>query len=454
VSRVPIRLRVTGAFVLVMALVLVATGVFVDARVRSERTRALDADLRAQVLSGDAESVRGERDEPAQLLDGDGRVLASSPEAGGAPLLPAATVRTLVAAADDGGSGGDGRGDGEARDQATVTSRDATVGDERVRLFAAPADDGELLVFGRALDDLDDEIASLRTTLLLGGLVALALAALTAYAAIGAALRPVERMRARAAAVSDADPAARLPVPPARDEIHRLGTTLNAMLDRLHAALAHERRFVADASHELRTPLSILAAELELAARPGRSAEELRATVASTREETDRLTRLAEDLLVLARADRNGLPLRRERLDAAELLRAVRDRFAARAGGAGRELEAEAPAGLLLDADRLRLEQALGNLFDNALTHGAGTVRMTAAPAAGRVRLLVTDDGPGLPKTLAGAAAFERFSRGDEARGRGGAGLGLAIVAAIAHAHGGEVGADGASVWIDLPGVR
>ncbi|WP_396155336.1 ATP-binding protein [Conexibacter sp. JD483] len=143
----------------------------------------------------------------------------------------------------------------------------------------------------------------------------------------------------------------------------------------------------------------------------------------------------------------------------------------------------------MVDADPLRAEQALGNLLDNALTHASGTVRLTAAPVAAitgadaansgadsaiagadaaiagadaaitgadasrmsGVRLLVTDDGPGLPHTLAGAVAFERFSRGDEARGRGGAGLGLAIVAAIARAHGGDAGADGATVWIDLP---
>ncbi|HST39875.1 MAG TPA: ATP-binding protein [Conexibacter sp.] len=444
-SRVPIRLRVTGAFVLVMALVLVATGIFVDARVRSERTRALDAELRSQVSSGDAASVREERDELAQLLDADGRVLAASDEAGDAALLSPADVRALF---DDDGTGGDGEDAGQA-----VLSRVMTVDGERVRLFARRGNDDEVLVAGRSLDDLDDQIASLRATLLIGGIVALLLAALTAYAAVAAALRPVERMRARAAAISDEDPATRLPVPPARDEIGRLGETLNAMLDRLHGALRRERRFVADASHELRTPLSILKAELELAARPGRSAEELRATVLSAGEESDRLTRLAEDLLVLARADRDGLPLRARRLDAGDLLRTVRDRFAPRAAAAGRALEADAPAGLTLSADPLRIEQALGNLLDNALTHGAGTVHLTAVKTAAGTRLLVTDDGPGMSAEFAGSA-FERFTRGDQARGRGGAGLGLAIVGAIAAAHGGTTGADGATVWIDLPDAR
>ncbi|MGB2711132.1 MAG: ATP-binding protein, partial [Conexibacter sp.] len=407
-SRVPIRLRVTGAFVLVMAIVLVATGLFVDARVRSERTHALDADLRSQVARGDAASVRNQSDELAQLLDRDGAVIASSDEAGPTPLLSRADVRGLL------------EGDASAP---SVLTRIATVDGERARLFAQAGDGGDVMVAGRSLDDLDDQIASLRATLLLGGLAALALAAITAYAAVAAALRPVERMRAQAAAVSDDDPVVRLPVPAADDEIRRLGETLNAMLDRLHHALARERRFVADASHELRTPLSILKAELELAARPARSADELRAAIASAGDETERLSRLAEDLLVLARADRDGLPTRIERLQADAVVRAVRDRFARRAREAGRTLEASAPTGVELHADRLRLEQALGNLLDNALVHGTGTVTLTVAAHEGSVRFAVRDEGAGMPRAFMGVA-FERFTRGDHARGRGGAGLG------------------------------
>ena len=444
-SRVPIRLRVTGAFVFVLALVLVATGVFVDARVRSERSRALDADLRSQVAGASAASVRAEDDEPAQLLGADGRVLATSDEAGERPLLDRATVRRLLGDGDDDGE------DSGADDRAELR-RETTLDGDPIRLIARPDGAGRVAVAGRSLDDLDDQLASLRTTLLLAGLVALALTAAIAYAAVAAALRPVERMRARAAVVSEEDPAARLPIPPARDEIRRLGETLNAMLDRLHGALDRERRFVADASHELRTPLSILKAELELASRPGRTPAELRETVASAAEETDRLGRLAEDLLVLARADRGRLPVRPQPVGAAELLETVRDRFGARAAHERRQLDVEPPAATMtVRADPLRVEQALGNLVDNALRHGSGTVRLSARRSgAGAVRLAVGDDGAGLPPALA-ATAFERFTRGDEARGRGGTGLGLAIVEAIATAHGGRAGADGATVWIELP---
>jgi two-component system OmpR family sensor kinase len=440
VSRVPIRLRVTGAFVLVMVVVLVAIGAFVDARVRSERTRALDAELRTHVARADAASVGAEDDERAQLLDARGTVLVASHAAGPAPLLDRADVRRLLSATDDDGA-------------PAVLVRRTLVDGEPLRLAAQRTDDGRVAVAARSLDDLDDQVAALRTTLVLGGLVALALAALAAYAAVAAALRPVERMRARAAAISDDDPHARLPVPPARDEIHRLGETLNQMLDRLHDALTRERRFVADASHELRTPLSILKAELELAARPSRTPAELRATVASASEETDRLAHLAEDLLVLARADRDGVPVRAEALDAGELLRGVGERFGPRARQTGRRLEVAAPTGVVLHGDRLRLEQALGNLLDNALLHGAGTIALAAERRdGGEVRFVVRDEGPGLPPAFA-ASAFERFTRADPARGRGGAGLGLAIVAAIAHAHGGGVGVDtdGGTVWIELP---
>src|SRR5712691_3776954 len=128
-------------------------------------------------------------------------------------------------------------------------------------------------------------------------------------------------MRRQAAEITAADTGRRLPVPPAEDEIRRLGETLNEMLDRLETALERERRFVADASHELRTPLAMLRTELELALRRERSGAELRAALASAFEETDRLARLAEDLLVLARADRGSLPLRVRALRVDELLR-------------------------------------------------------------------------------------------------------------------------------------
>jgi two-component system, OmpR family, sensor kinase len=258
-------------------------------------------------------------------------------------------------------------------------------------------------------------------------------------------------MRRRARMISADSPDARLPLPPAEDEVRRLGETLNEMLERLEQGLIRERSFVADASHELRTPLAILKMELELAMLHGATIEELEDALRSAAEETDRLARLADDLLVLARADEGRLPVRPVRLDVRELLESVSRRFAA---PAGRRLEVDVPANLAVDGDELRLEQALGNLVDNALRHGGGKVRLAAVRTDGMIELHVADEGDGFPPELL-PRAFERFARADHTRSRGGAGLGLSIVAAIAHAHGGEACAanreHGADVWLAMP---
>jgi signal transduction histidine kinase len=245
-------------------------------------------------------------------------------------------------------------------------------------------------------------------------------------------------------------------VPDTDDEIARLGETLNDLLARLESARERERRFVADASHELRTPLALLRSELELAQRRPRSREELESALASAAEETERLSRLADDLLVLARADADGLALRREELRVRDLAERVGSRFERRASESGRTVDIGAPSGLEVVGDGARLEQALANLVDNALRHGEGDVRIAARADNGSVELHVLDEGAGFDDDFA-AQAFERFSRADEARGNGGAGLGLAIVQAIAQAHGGTSFARnrddraGADVWLVLP---
>jgi signal transduction histidine kinase len=229
------------------------------------------------------------------------------------------------------------------------------------------------------------------------------------------------------------------------------------MLERLELALTRERNFVSDASHELRTPLAILKTELELAAREGRSLQDLQSAVRSAAEETERLVRLAEDLLVIARSDQGRLPVRYTRIDVADFLAGVGQKFQQRAGESGRRIGVEMEAGrdLTLFADSLRLEQALGNLVDNALRYGGGAVRITARQRDARIEIHVADDGPGLPPYFL-ERAFERFSRADESRGRGGTGLGLAVVEAIARAHGGSAHAanragGGADIWLSLP---
>jgi two-component system, OmpR family, sensor kinase len=446
-SRLPVRLRLTLAFTAVMAVVLVAVGLFVYARVGSDLDEALDQSLRTRADDIAAIANRSflrspdqgrlvESDESmTQIIALDGNVDYSSPGIGDEPLL-------------------DARERAQARRGPLVADRDSVSGfDERVRLFARPSTTG-VVVVGATREDREEALASLGSVLLIGGPVALLLAALAGYALATAALRPVDAMRREAGDISRLGSGRRLPVPPGDDELAQLGDTLNEMLDRLERSAERERGFVASASHELRTQLALLRAELELALREGRTPAELRAAVASAAAESDRLVQLAEDLLVLARADEGRLPVRPEELDATGLLTTTARRFEARAGETGRALRVSS-GHLALHADRLRAEQALANLVDNALRHGDGLVELTAERVEDGVRLHVLDRGRGFDPSMDGGA-FERFTRGDRARSRGGTGLGLAIVDAIARSHGGAAGAGkreggGADVWIQLP---
>jgi heavy metal sensor kinase len=452
-SRMPIRLRVTLAFVLVMALVLGAIGLFLYLRYRDELDATINSALRSRAtdvgaLVKEADSGLSERrgnlvgraDSFAEVVDPSGRVLDSTQSIGGHDLL---TPAELARAA-----GGP-----------VLLDRGPLPGlQDESRLLAIPAraqGGRRVVVVGTSTEARGESLSDLLQLLLIGGPVALVLASLAAYGVAGAALRPVDEMRARAAEISSAEPDHRLPVPPTRDEIARLGVTLNAMLDRLGEALEHERAFVADASHELRTPLAVLKTELELALQRGRSPEELRAALGSAAEETDRLTQLAEDLLTIAQTDRGELPVRTERIEAGEVLGGVAARFARRAEAAGRELTVSDEPGLELSGDRLRLEQALGNLLDNALRYGEGAVELEALARNGSVELHVRDRGPGLPEEFR-ERAFERFSRAEASRGKNGSGLGLAIVEAIASAHGGEARVEsreggGADAWLAVP---
>ena len=298
-----------------------------------------------------------------------------------------------------------------------------------------------------ARGDRDETLGTLLVLFLVGGPVALAAATFVGWLLAGAALRPVEAMRRRAAEISADTTGERLPVPRSEDEIRRLATTLNEMLERLDAGLLRERRFVADASHELRTPLSLLRTELELALRRPRTPEEHEAALRSVAEEVDRLVRLAEGLLLLASAEETGIQL--ERIRVRELLESVARRF-----GNAAAVEVDDRLGEVV-ADRLRLEAALGNLLENARRHGAPPIRLAADRDGDTAVFRVTDAGPGFSPAFL-EHAFERFARADEARTEQGTGLGLAIVDAVARAHGGEASArnlpaGGAEVTLSIP---
>jgi heavy metal sensor kinase len=449
VSRLPIRIRLILPFALVMAAVLAAMGFVLYLRVGSALLTSVDQNLRAQLSEATSHAIEGHHelldpdvsDGPtvAQVQLASGAVVRSSPD-GMRPIVPPSLRRAAVA----------------GRKVRTTTDLAGLRGEWRVLAVPIHVQGGPaVLMIGRSLGAREETLDRLGREFLFAAPAALLLAILAGYGLAAAALRPVEAMRRRAASVTAHSPGKRLPVPPARDEIHALAITLNDMLDRLEAAFEHERRFVADASHELRTPLALLRAELELALRRPRSREEYAAAIRSAAEETERLSRLAEDLLLIARVDEGRLPIRREELNGRELLDRVRDRFAVRAAELERPLTVTAGGDVVFEADPVRLEQALGNLVDNAFVHASGEIELSASRRNGVVELHVTDGGPGLPEGFA-ERAFDRFSRPDDARERGGAGLGLAIVDLIARAHGGtarvaEAPGGGADVCISIP---
>ena len=429
-SRVPIRLRLTATFALAMAVVLAAVGFLLYNHLGASLDRTLTQSLRAR--TGDVSALvqqadTGLRDSQlksdsngfAQVLDSRGRVFDQTQTLDPKPLLTTDLLRRAT--------------------RAPLSIGRTHAEGESVRLLATPvyAQGRQLVVVvGTPLEPRDNALATLRSELLVGGPAALLLASVIGYLIAAAALRPVERMRIRAAAISANRLSERLPIAPANDEIARLGETLNRMLGRLETALDRERSFVADASHELRTPLAHLRAEVELALESPRERDELETALRSVGDESDRLSQLAEDLLLLARVDKGTLPIRRDDVDLDELLGGVAARFERRAADEGRPIETDGGGGRAR-VDRLRVEQALGNLIDNSLRHGAGAVRVSATQDGAWLELQVSDEGPGFPTSFL-PRAFERFSRGNQHRGSGGTGLGLAIVAAVAEAHDGS----------------
>ncbi len=454
-NRTPIRIRVAAAFAAAMAVVLLATGLFLYVRIGGELQTALDRELELRAF--DMTSIVHDPDlslattgtHPfvekgeayTQLLDLHGRVLDATEPLGVAHVLTSAQVRA-------------------ARRGTIFANVHALPGlNEPSRFLATPVSRSGrhlILVVGATRENRTETLRGLRDELLVAGPIALILATLAGYILAGLSLRQVDSMRKRAASISAATPGERLPVPHTRDEIERLGETLNAMLARLEAGIERERGFVADAGHELRTPLALLRTELELALLHAESADDLREAVRRSSIEVDRLVQLAEDLLLMAQSNAGRVALRIEPLDTTDLLASTASRFEWRAHETGRRIALDTARETSLRGDRVRLEQALGNLIDNALRHGGGDVELSAARADGNVELHVADHGPGMPAEFIDRA-FERFTRADAARGPGGgAGLGLSIVRMIAEAHGGAAhvqnrAGGGTDIWVALP---
>jgi two-component system OmpR family sensor kinase len=430
-GRRPLRVRITltvGAVALVALLALsrLATVLTFDALVDST-----DQELRAQAQLAVAEVVGGAPRVPGvRVVD-----KAGQPVDGGPPLpLDGAQITVLAA------------GEGLTTQRFSAPRRwvaePAVDPGGTVRLVIATAD----LVGGTALMRRAAGLA------VVGALFAALVVAGAAWVATRAALRSVDRLRTAAAALPPGD---RLPVPGARDEVRALAEELNALLARRDEAVARLERFTGDAAHELRSPVAAIRAQAEVAvAHPDPElAEE---TLRSVAVEAERLTALLADLLALARADAGQRPSARP-VDLAAAARAAIGRQ--NRHGAVVKLVAPAPAAVAASPGEVAL--VLDNLLGNALRHARAVVQVGVLPAGRTVRLVVEDDGPGIPAADRDRV-FDRFTRLEpdvESRAGGGAGLGLALVAALVTGRGGTVAAGetaggGARLEVRWPAAR
>jgi two-component system, OmpR family, sensor kinase len=433
-----------------MAVVLVTTGGLLYVRERTALSASIDDDLqsRAELIAGGLDA-RGHGlaamptrfldpdEEFAQVLDRSGQVVDSSVRFTRTPIVGA---RALPKGGESGYA---------SRAVPRLGASQLVIVPIRrggVRLF---------LLVGESTAETQGALTNLFRILLVVVPVGILATTFIGWLLAGLALRPVERMRREADGISKGDLGRRLPVPSTGDELARLAVTMNAMLDRVESAVDHERRLVDLASHELRTPLSVARAEVDLALARPREREELENGLRAVGEELDWMTRLSDDLLVLARADQGSMPLRPVSLPLGAILGECVTRYLERAHAGGVELRVAVGDDIApVDADQVR--QAIGNLLDNSLRHTAagGWVSLGAEVDGEHVRFAVEDSGEGFADDVLDHA-FEPFTTSHDGD-RQGTGLGLAIVRAVARAHGGSAVAEnvpggGARVAMVLP---
>lgn len=273
------------------------------------------------------------------------------------------------------------------------------------------------------------------------------------------ALRPLTQIAAIAESVSDSgDLDKRIQLDDPTTEISRLSNAFNRMFERLARSMEREKRFISDASHELRTPVSVVRAQSEFALAPDRSAEEKDAALRIIHERSERAGQMLNQMLMLSRMDAHRLPLRRERLDLSELTGGLCDELRDAAAARGMTLECSLIPDVYISGDELLLMRMLTNLVQNAIHYGnpGGHILVTLTAEAGRARLSVRDDGPGIPKADQ-ARIWDRFYQADKsAPGRQGTGLGLPIVLWIVEAHGGSIHLEsepgqGSTFTVELP---
>ncbi|MFI7388554.1 ATP-binding protein [Streptomyces sp. NPDC049813] len=461
-----VRARAALAATLVVAVALVAAGTAVLLALRTDLTGRADdaADSAARrvataLATGTAPGALDldDDDQPVQVVDEDGRLLAATEDLRRISGTGTSAVRPVRATADDDADDDGGRAGGKVADTTRHSDGSATVDDDTAdyRFAALEVEDtayGDLTVYaGSPRDAEQGAVSTALTAMLIGFPVLLVVVGAVTWLVTRRALRPVEGIRAEMAAVTASqDLARRVPEPATHDEVARLARTTNETLAALEASVERQRRFVADASHELRSPIASLRTQLEV----GAAHPEL-LDLDGAVEDTVRLQELAADLLLLARLDAGERPGGAD-VDLAAL---VREELSQRTGDR-HPVAVEVRDGARVSGSRGQLARVLGNVVDNAQRHARSGVRVAVAAEGERVLLTVADDGDGVPESER-ERIFERFVRLDDARSRdgGGAGLGLAIARDVAVRHGGAltVGAapgGGALFTLGLPRAR
>lgn len=458
-GRISLRARLTGFATGVVAITLALSAVLLLLEVRHSVLHSLDESARQQAKDVAALARSGRLPDPvpvgagtagAQIVDAEGRVVAVSAGADRlTALLVPADVRAVRA------------GQVKVIDGARLGTPDSlrVVGYPIAAGSGQPAGQTVLVAVSQA--EASGSVRALGIAVAVGGPVLLAAFALVCWLLVGRALEPVSRLRtgAEEIAAAGSTDGRRLPVPPAQDEVRRLAETLNGMLDRLESASSAQRAFVADAAHELRSPLSAIRTQLEVARRhPDAAPWEDTADAVLT--DTDRLARLVDDLLLLARpgGDRDVSARRREPVDLTELARQVATGpwpvpVRLETSGTATDPASLGSPDVLADPDAVT--RILVNLVDNAARYATTAVEIGVHRSPAQVELTVTDDGPGI--TAADRErVFERFTRLDAARSRsdGGSGLGLAIVRRLVDGSGGAVRLEDAAAVDRRSGTR
>jgi len=413
-----------------IALVAAAQRTMVDEVTEAAGKQA--AEVVGQLESGRPPvlEVAGSDEQMVQVMTPAGAVVASSSNVAGEPA-----VARLAP--------------GQSAQVITPLDNDAFIA---VAQSAQTANGQRIVLVARALVDVLDTTKALTRLLIIGLPVMLAVVALATWFAVGRALAPVEAIRREVDEVSAAQLHRRVPQPKADDEIGRLAATMNRMLERLENARNSQRRFVSDASHELRSPITTIRQHAEVAlAHPDRvTAAELAEVVLA---EQQRMHRLVEDLLLLARVDEH-VPLTRAAVDLDDLAFEEGHRLRSTTS---KRVDTSGVKAVRVQGDADALRRMVRNVGENAVRHASSRVDVTLVERGEEVVLTIDDDGPGIPATER-ARVLQRFVRLDEARSRdeGGSGLGLSIVDEVVRAHGGSMSIEqsplgGARIVITLP---